>query len=718
MDNIRQSLLISRQIPQHIQDNYPLFVAFIKGYYDFLYEQQIFDLENVHDIEEVCSLASNNELYEKFIDKFKFELARNFPIHMVSDRGLILKHLREFYLSRGSENSFKFLFRVLFNKEASLKYPSEQMLRVSDGKWKQDISIFVKPDVEGPSFNQVNGQFVKIITSIGKVIETYVENAQMYSSDIYEVFITREYANEISAGDKIEIVNNIKDVNIISGSSVGNVVTINYNKIDYQIITGDVITIESVTPAEYNGSYKVISHSDNSFTINNEITYHLPIRITGIIRINKYPSTILPCPSKVSIWKGGSGFNVGDIFSLKTQTGNGCVIKVTKVVNDGDIKGIIKRIQVIKFGLDYQSTFFSYLSNAEPFSSEYIHPAILNPEGPYIEGDPAYNESTPGFMDSGWASKQNYFYYHDNLPINDDSFTVNRYFADPTYTGEIINQFYTDGSKPIDTSVAIIRIDLGAVAKYPGYYLNADGFISDTMYIQDGFYYQAFSYVIKVEEELQKYVDIIKTLVHPVGMKVFSEYNIYNEMNLEFSIPQTSSKLQLPEFDSPPSRVTINDIGISYSNYILTIDENGNGITVPDYNSGLVFGSKPSKIVTKNIKNTNINLSEAIEKTIEKTISGISEYVTVSHNPISIVPVNLYQDVYNGFSDSKVLGITKYINNNVSMTDNIQFSRAAIGIDSINISTDGRVRLAPYDANDSESYFAIFDDYQSSIPIP
>lgn len=543
---LSQSIAVQRQIPEHVRETYPAFVEFVKVYYGWLQDTQSQNLEGIRDLDTTL---------DEFIGNFKSELAKNLPIELAEDPRKLLKHLREFYLSRGSEDSFKFLFRTLFNKEATLAYPSTQVLRVSDGKWKQDVSIFVEMTGDTTTLAPVNGSFITIQTS-KKKIQTYVENILEYSLNVFEVFIQRDYLNEIEVGSTISA------------------------------------TIGGVT----------------------------------------YTGKILPCPSKIKIFKPGKGFKIGDLYALKTSLGRGCVIKITKV----DSNGGIRAFQIIRFGLDYKTTFYSYLSSKDIAAWEYVHPLqttaaadtrtytaansnayqtysvtyTITQDVPSLDvkvtrsgktftpifqattgnnvtiqglqtGDvinlrglstPSYIENSGGFYDYGFASKQTYFFYDETIPVGSDDHRADRFFAEPSYVGEIVQQFYADTTtQVIDEDIAIIEINLGAVAKYPGYYLKADGFISDEMYIHDGKYYQAFSYVIKVEEELRKYADIVKSLLHPAGMRAYSEYSIFN--NLQLSISQNSSKrlLQFSDTDA------VYDGGFGFTKYQLTFD--GNEVT-------------------------------------------------------------------------------------------------------------------------------------------
>lgn len=546
MAKIKQSIVAQRQIPEHIRENYPLFVEFIKTYYDYLQQTQAQELETIRDVDTTL---------EEFIDKFKSELAKNFPINLATDKALILKHLREFYLARGSEDSFKFLFRVLFNKEAELFYPSTQILRASDGRWKQDVSIFIDmTNMMSFEMSELVGKFITITTPT-KVITTYVENTINYSETIHELFIQRDYANEITVGS---------------------------------IVRGEM--------------------EDGTF----------------------FESPILQCPTKVKIFKGGAGFKAGDIFALNTQLGRGCLIKITKV----DTVGSIKSVQIIKFGLDYVTKFYSYLSSKDLANFEYIHPLKLNTA--YNPADPAYNEKAAGFIDYGWASKQTYFYYDTTVPVADATFASDRYFADAGYVGDIQQQFYNDGSQTVmDEDLAIIEVDIGAVAKYPGYYLKSDGFISDEIYIQDGHYYQAFSYVVRVEEELRRYADIVKALIHPSGMKIFSEYSIYNELNLRAGIPSTISVLQLPLFDNPPSTVITGDRGIGYTQYDVVVDEFGETTTTPHPGASPVYSNQghAAYLSTKILADiSKFVIDNVYEKHVDKNIANFTNNATDSNS--------------------------------------------------------------------------------------
>jgi len=56
-----------------------------------------------------------------------------------------------------------------------------------------------------------------------------------------------------------------------------------------------------------------------------------------------------------------------------------------------------------------------------------------------------------------------------------------------------------------------------------GRYLTNDGFLSDSKKLQDSFFYQKFSYVIRTGNNVEKWQDVYNKLVHPAGFIFFGE---------------------------------------------------------------------------------------------------------------------------------------------------------------------------------------------------
>ncbi len=201
--------IVASQLPEFIRAQYPTFVSFVEAYYEWLGNNSV-DLTQIRDIDTTL---------DEFIKYFKAELAQNYPVSSSYEtERYLLKHVRDQYLAKGSEASYKLLFRLLFSKDVYMDYPGKQMLRVSDGRWQQDISLFVRVDVGDPF--ELIGKIVDIQTSRkiyrSTPVEGYefsgsitkltanIENVLQVSGNVYELFLNRNFYGEIIAGDVVK----------------------------------------------------------------------------------------------------------------------------------------------------------------------------------------------------------------------------------------------------------------------------------------------------------------------------------------------------------------------------------------------------------------------------------------------------------------------------------------------------------------------------------
>jgi hypothetical protein len=70
------------------------------------------------------------------------------------------------------------------------------------------------------------------------------------------------------------------------------------------------------------------------------------------------------------------------------------------------------------------------------------------------------------------------------------------------------------------------------------------------MMIQDSYYFQAFAYVLKIDEQLQKYASVVRSMLHPSGMAMFGEYSINNKIALSVGLTSLVKSLGVTLYDS------------------------------------------------------------------------------------------------------------------------------------------------------------------------
>jgi hypothetical protein len=129
---------IDSQFPGFIREEGPQFVSFMKAYFEYM-EQ------NGNPVNAARSLRDNKDIdrtVDSFVEYFRKEFMINIPKEVLADKRLLAKHIREFYRSRGSQESYRFLFRALFDTELEFYYPGEDFFvhLMVDGFKKQSYA--------------------------------------------------------------------------------------------------------------------------------------------------------------------------------------------------------------------------------------------------------------------------------------------------------------------------------------------------------------------------------------------------------------------------------------------------------------------------------------------------------------------------------------------------------------------------------------------------
>ena len=124
----------------------------------------------------------------------------------------------------------------------------------------------------------------------------------------------------------------------------------------------------------------------------------------------------------------------------------------------------------------------------------------------------------------------------DSASSHADSYIVSE--TDPTFIGDTISD--SDGASGVvvssDLATGTFNVDVSS--KQTGFYLNTDHHISEgVVRIQDSFFYQDFSYEIRLGQSVNSYMDELKKAVHPVGFAAFGRVTIANSIAASMQVP-------------------------------------------------------------------------------------------------------------------------------------------------------------------------------------
>lgn len=147
MTNLRTSSLVYKQVPEFVRDEYPKFVSFLESYYEFLEEKQ--GTQNNDLIEKSKTLRDISDIdrsLDDFEDNFYEKFAALLPKETEVRKDILFKNLNRLYLAKGNIESYKFLFRLLFNEEVQIIEPKNEVLKASSSVWSVENSLRVDPN--------------------------------------------------------------------------------------------------------------------------------------------------------------------------------------------------------------------------------------------------------------------------------------------------------------------------------------------------------------------------------------------------------------------------------------------------------------------------------------------------------------------------------------------------------------------------------------------
>ena len=358
MTDLKTSLLVKKQVPEFIREEYPLFITFLEAYYEFLETAQGTQKNDViaksKDLKTLSDVDASIELFEQ---NFFNMYASLFPRDIQINRETLIKNVLPLYLARGNEKSFKLLFRMLFNDEVDVILPKNNILRASDGKWTVDNILKIETDVR--STYTVDGsnttfylaqpvnedEIVVVVDDIPKTLNTDYSVHRESQKLIFNAPLIANSVVKVTYTDfNISLLNNRKITGVSSGA------TALVERATKKIITD---RLNFGLPFELFINNKTL---DGVFINGEEI-------ITDIIGIDGNPIKLyadtFSILTSIAVTDGGAGYNVGDpVLILGGGASTTAVAQVDEVTT-----GYATKINIIKGGAGFKtaSEFRSYI---------------------------------------------------------------------------------------------------------------------------------------------------------------------------------------------------------------------------------------------------------------------------------------------------------------------------------------------------------------------
>lgn len=305
------SVLINKQLPEFVREEYPLFISFLEAYYEFLENKQGIKKNDL--ITESKKLKSIFDI-DQSIDQFEIQFFNTFAPLLSSDtttdKSFLIKNLLPLYRSKGSEQSFKFLFRLIFGEEIQISYPRDNILIASDGKWTVEKSIKISTRISSfYSGDGITSEFKLLrckcpITNAELLpeVEVYVNGSLITTGfQVYKSYRKIIFDAPLNDEDNLEIFYEVIDSSLllnrkIVGSSSGSSGLI--EKIFSRVINNKIIFETYLNNKTILGQFQIGEEITTTVFVDDIL---VDVKLRNV-------SELL----SIQITNGGSAYNIGD----------------------------------------------------------------------------------------------------------------------------------------------------------------------------------------------------------------------------------------------------------------------------------------------------------------------------------------------------------------------------------------------------------------------
>ncbi|QIG70785.1 structural protein [Rhizobium phage RHph_I1_18] len=514
------SYQIEQQFPALYRREGENLIKFVEAYYEWM-EQSGFPVNEALLLPQYLDIDTT---LNEFLSHFKETYMVGLPSSVIGNQRLLQKHILDLYRSKNSKTSLELLFRLMFNKSIEVYIPSSDVLRTSDGKFQRRryIEVDYTPDLKnfiGKSiFGSVSGATAIVVNVETRTINN-VPRYIVFVEDVRGIFQISEnlYYSATFDHNPARVIGSIVEIDVdvsVSGWSVGEEVFIDQN----------------VTPSKGEGIRAFISEVYDSTSgqifpsvVNGGTGYSMNATVT----VEDFQNTF----GEDATFVVGSLVNTSviDVTDLTVNTLMGIQIDAADYDLDDDNDTIEDHTSEIGSVMQYFDLTVGSIGSLR----------TLDPGHDY-DGKVNITVVEPRTARLGWfeldGSQTGNNAVIDNFAAFGSSLakTIAIHDSGFGYTGQLDN--YVTVADADNNKVASGRFVFGAVGQNQGRFLNNDGMLSSTKRLQDSFYYQEYSYEIRVSESLARYAEVVKAVVHPSGNELFGSIKVVDDAQIAVSL--------------------------------------------------------------------------------------------------------------------------------------------------------------------------------------
>ena len=231
------SPLIESQFPSFYREEGPTFVLFVEEYYKWLETTG----NPLYHSRHLLDYADIDTTLDEFLPHFQTKFIPNTPTANIQNQRDLIKHSADIYRTRGTIQSLRLVFQMLYDEAIDVYYPGDDILKPSDGKWVSpkylEVTLtdrtrsFIGKDVTGV-ISGARGFVESIERRVhdgNKIDVVYLSNV-VNNEETGSTFVAGEYITDNGTHDGCPtVIGSLRSIEITgagSGFDVGQIVDV------------------------------------------------------------------------------------------------------------------------------------------------------------------------------------------------------------------------------------------------------------------------------------------------------------------------------------------------------------------------------------------------------------------------------------------------------------------------------------------------------------
>ena len=153
----------------------------------------------------LLSYADVDKTSGDFLEYFRRDFMPFIDRDVLANKRLLQKHVQELYLSKGSKESYEFLFRILYGLEAETVDPSLNVIRPSVSEFSEPTVMRIKATKDATVYKR---GLIQKFSGTTVVAKAYIDDASGMSGtndagDAYELELVTPFVGTFNVGDSV-----------------------------------------------------------------------------------------------------------------------------------------------------------------------------------------------------------------------------------------------------------------------------------------------------------------------------------------------------------------------------------------------------------------------------------------------------------------------------------------------------------------------------------